>query len=272
MTTEYLKVPPNWFTGKICLDAGCGSNANGTHAMLSMGAEKVYAFDLDPGAGDTILESVPPFLQGFEGKYELSLDNVLDMDFPDGFFDYTHCAGVLHHTGDVLQGLRELARVTKQDGTLYVLVNGVGGLARDFTELLRQKYQDDGEIKALIDDLDADTLASAARWMLSEMTSYGDGIGEQIPESLISQMFDRDLVLTIKDRILSPVYHQIPEQELVTWLKDHGFTNVTRLARYPTYRNIRRFLSPFYNVHDHWLARLVFGEGAMGFKATKKAG
>ena len=151
LDTEYLGVEDDWFTDKICLDAGCGSNANATYAMLRMGAEKVYAFDLDSGTGDTILQSVPSFLEGFEGKYHLSLGNVLDMEFPDGFFDFTHCAGVLHHTSDMLQGLEELARVTKQEGTLYVLLNGIGGLARDFTEFLRRKYQDDGEFRALID-------------------------------------------------------------------------------------------------------------------------
>ncbi len=47
MSPNYLKEEDNFFKGKICLDAGCGSNANSTYSMLKYGAEKVYAFDLD---------------------------------------------------------------------------------------------------------------------------------------------------------------------------------------------------------------------------------
>ena len=89
LTTEYLRVKEDWFVGKICLDAGCGSNGNATYSMLQMGAEKVHAFDLDPGTEDTILQSVPPYLREFEGRYELRLGNVLDIAYPDDFFDFT---------------------------------------------------------------------------------------------------------------------------------------------------------------------------------------
>ena len=44
LSTDYLRVSKDFFHGKICLDAGCGSNANATYAMLIMGAKKVYAF------------------------------------------------------------------------------------------------------------------------------------------------------------------------------------------------------------------------------------
>lgn len=47
LNTEYLKLDKNYFHGKICLDAGCGSMGNATHSMLRMGAKKVYAMDLE---------------------------------------------------------------------------------------------------------------------------------------------------------------------------------------------------------------------------------
>ncbi len=88
LTPTYLQVPEDFFHGKICLDAGCGSNANATYSMLQQGAARVYAFDLN----DTIFETVPRHLQAFEGKYILSTDNVLQMRFEDNFFDVVHCS------------------------------------------------------------------------------------------------------------------------------------------------------------------------------------
>lgn len=54
LSPAYLREADDFFQGKICLDAGCGSNANATYSMLRQGAEKVYAFDLN----DTIFETV----------------------------------------------------------------------------------------------------------------------------------------------------------------------------------------------------------------------
>jgi len=117
LNPDYLKVPPDFFAGKVCLDAGCGSNANATSSMLQMGAKKVYALDLDK----TIVKSAPQYLRKYRRRYKLSVGNVLHMNYPDRFFDVTHCAGVLHHTRDVFRGLKELARVTKVGGGAGVL-------------------------------------------------------------------------------------------------------------------------------------------------------
>lgn len=272
LTTEYLKVDKDWFVGKVCLDAGCGSNANATYSMLRMGAGKVYCFDLDSGTEKSVLESVPRYLTEFEGRYEVSLGNVLDIQFPNGFFDFTHCAGVLHHSHDVYRGLGELGRVTKPGGTLYVMLNGQGGLVREFINFLRNKYEQDQEFRSLIDGLQEDQLTAAFQWLVSEMAAHDDDFGRIIPLDLIAQLVDRDLVLTIKDRITAPVYHEHSEEELVDWLNGHGFTGVERLSRYPRYRNIRRFLSPLYFQYGHPLARLLYGSGAIQLKAIKRPG
>ena len=269
LSTEYLEVEDDWFVGKTCLDAGCGSNANATYSMMSMGAEKVHAFDLDPGHGPTILDTVPDRLQEFEGRYELSLGNVLDLHYPDELFDFVHCSGVLHHSQDVYQGLRELARVTKPGGTLYVMLNGKGGLIREFLNFLRQKYDADPEFRSLIDDLHEDQFTETHQWIISEMIQNGDDLGQQIPQGLLEQLFDRDLVLSIKDRIQAPVYLEHTEEELVDWFNNNGFQSVQRLSRYPQYRNVRRFLSPLYFRYDHPLARLLYGSGAVQLKGTK---
>ncbi len=271
LTTDYLGVDEDWFTGKVCLDAGCGSNANASYSMLSMGAKKVYAFDLDPGSGESILQTVPKYLSDFEGKYELQLSNVLDMDYENDFFDFSNCAGVLHHTADLYRGMTELARVTKPSGTLYVLINGSGGLIRDITNLLRDKYHEDAKFRCFIDNLTEERFAEIASWISEEMSEHDDDMGNRVSMELFKVLFDRDLVLTIKDRIAAPVYHEFSEDDIVDWLSSNGFSQVQRLTRYPRYKNVRRFLSPLYNSYSHELSKMLFGSGQMGIKATKDA-
>ena len=114
---EFFQVDESFFNDKICLDAGCGSNVNGTRALINLGAKKVHAFDLD--VEPSFIETAQKFLKKFEGKYELKSGSVLDIPYEDNFFDFVYCNGVLHSTTDLFGGLSELSRVTKHGGTLY---------------------------------------------------------------------------------------------------------------------------------------------------------
>lgn len=263
---QYFGVPEDWFHGKVCLDAGCGSNANGSYAMLSMGAEKVHAFDLN----ETIFEVAPKRLKRFAGRYELGVGNVLDIPYPDGFFDHVHCAGVLHHSADIYRGLSELARVAKPGGTLHIALYGKGGIVRDIVGFLREKYASDRKFKSFVDNLDEAYLAETFGWILSVMKQQGDQLATRLPLKSLTKLFDKDLILSIKDRITAPVYTESSQEEITDWLKGNGFVNIKRLSRYPRYENVRRFVSPLYLHHDHELARMMYGSGTMQFLARKK--
>ncbi|MDY0096172.1 MAG: class I SAM-dependent methyltransferase [Candidatus Vecturithrix sp.] len=266
LSPAYLQVPEDFFHGKICLDAGCGSNANATYSMLQQGAARVYAFDLD----DTIFETVPRHLQAFEGKYVLSTDNVLQMRFENNFFDVVHCSGVLHHTADLFAGLKELARVTKPGGLLYIMTYGKGGLIRDIVTYLRGKYQQDQQFANFVDTLDAAFFTDLFQMILCSMQAHGDDLARQISPEIMHTLFDEDLVLTIKDRITAPAYHEHDADELISALREYGFAEITRLTRYPEFTNIRRFLSPFYEQYDSEFAGLLYGSGSIQLKAVKR--
>ena len=267
LTPAYLHEPDDFFRGKICLDAGCGSNANATHSMLTHGAEKVYAFDLN----ETIFETAPQRLREFEGKYVLSTDNVLHLSFPDNMFDFAHCSGVLHHAADVFAGLKELARVTKPGGILYIMTYGKGGLIRDIVTCLRQKYQQDAAFKQFVDHLDAGFFIDLLQHLAAGMLAHGDAYGAKLSQELIHELVDADLVLTIKDRITAPLYQEHSEAELTAALRELGLTRIERLTRYPQFTNIRRFLSPLYFRYDSDFARLFYGDGSVQLKAMKGA-
>ena len=57
--------------------------------------------------------------------------------FADAEFDFVCCSGVLHHTRGVEQGLREIHRVLKPGGSMYLLLYGAGGVFWPLNYLLR---------------------------------------------------------------------------------------------------------------------------------------
>ena len=98
------------------------------------------------------------------------------------------------------------------------------------------------------------------------MREKGDEYGKfEIPP----QMFDHDLVLTIKDRIQAPEYIETSAEELTSLFKSLKCSGIKRLSRYPHMNNFRRFLSPLYLYFDHQLAQRLYGDGNIQIKAVK---
>jgi len=265
-SAEYFRVPPDFFRDGVCLDAGCGSNAHAARKLLMMGAKKVYALDLDK----TFVKTAGRSLENFKGRYQLDVGNILGLKYDSNFFDFTLCAGVLHHIANPWLGLKELARVTKAGGVLYVEVYGEGGLIRQITKILRDQYTEDIGFKRTIDRLKPKDFLLVYDWIVSKMKARGDPYWKRVPRKIINKLFDEDLVLTIKDRIQAPIYQEISYADLVSWLKGNGFINIMRLTRYPRFRNVRRFLSPFYSEFDHDFSRFLYGDGNFQIRATKQ--
>ncbi|HYH81578.1 MAG TPA: methyltransferase domain-containing protein [Longimicrobium sp.] len=116
--------PEDFFGGKRCLDVGCGGGRY-TIAMARMGASEAVGVDL----GEAGLEDARARARA------LGIENVrfqgasaLELPFPDASFDFVCCSGVLHHTVGVERGLREIRRVLRPGGGLYILLYGAGGL------------------------------------------------------------------------------------------------------------------------------------------------
>ena len=227
LTPAYLNEPDDFFRGKICLDAGCGSNANATHSMLTHGAEKVYAFDLN----ETIFETAPQRLREFEGKYVLGTDNVLHLSFPENMFDFVHCSGVLHHAADVFAGLKELARVTKPGGILYIMTYGKGGLIRDIVTCLRQKYQQDAAFKQFVDHLDAGFFIDLLQHLAAGMLAHGDAYGAKLSQELIHELVDADLVRAVHEKGMKLFVWTVNEKEDIDRMKALGVDAI--FSNYP---------------------------------------
>jgi 2-polyprenyl-6-hydroxyphenyl methylase/3-demethylubiquinone-9 3-methyltransferase len=113
--------------GKTFLDIGCGSGLF-SYAAYNLGAKKVVSFDADPFSVKCCryvhkMAKSPRNWEIYEGS-------VLDKDFLSklGRFDIVYSWGVLHHTGDMWNAIRNSARLVAGNGLYYIAIyNEVGG-------------------------------------------------------------------------------------------------------------------------------------------------
>jgi ubiquinone/menaquinone biosynthesis C-methylase UbiE len=116
--------PPKVFTGKRCLDAGCG-NGRGAIFMMSHGAAAVDCVDIS----GTNIESTARNLKSFGfPTFATHLSTLESLPFPDETFDFVWCNGVIMHAAQPDACLVELARVLKRGGQCWLYVYGTGGL------------------------------------------------------------------------------------------------------------------------------------------------
>src|SRR5438094_6871566 len=107
---------PNGMSGLRCLDAGCGGTAINSRTLIDARAGRVLAVDLNHASLQLACQSLPRRGNGLS----IACGSVLHLPFPPASFDFIVCSGVVHHTPDPAQALRELRRVARPDARLYV--------------------------------------------------------------------------------------------------------------------------------------------------------
>ena len=109
--------------GERVLDVGCGEGRHSWEACKRNDC-LVYALDIE----EENLKKAHYALylmeqQGeIKGKWLLAKGDITSLPFKDASFDKIICSEVLEHIPDDIQGIRELVRVLKDDGTLAVSV------------------------------------------------------------------------------------------------------------------------------------------------------
>ncbi len=100
--------------GKRVLEIGCGRGV-GVEILLSLGAEHVTGFDLDPN----MIALAEKRLETFGDRARVFVGDAEAIDAPDGCFDAVVDYGVIHHIPQWQKALREIARVLKPGGIFY---------------------------------------------------------------------------------------------------------------------------------------------------------
>jgi 2-polyprenyl-6-hydroxyphenyl methylase/3-demethylubiquinone-9 3-methyltransferase len=131
--------------GKTFLDIGCGSGIHGL-AALHLGADRVHSFDYDADSVAATKETQRRFGSGFDWTIERgsALDSVYLAEL--GVFDVVYSWGVLHHTGDMWQGLANAADRVAPNGLLFISIYNDQGMRSRLWTSLKRKYVNSGPI------------------------------------------------------------------------------------------------------------------------------
>ena len=105
--------------GKTFLDIGSGSGLQSL-AAYNAGAERIFSFDYDPNS----VEATKSLWRksGRPKNWTICQGSILDSEFMNsiGEFDIVYSWGVLHHTGDLWNALKNSQLPLKSSGVLYV--------------------------------------------------------------------------------------------------------------------------------------------------------
>lgn len=105
------------FHGKKVLEVGVGAGTDFLQWVRS-GAQ-AHGIDLTHEAIDNVTQRLA--LYGLQAS-DLRVADAENLPYSDGYFDCVYSWGVIHHSPDMEQCLREIIRVTKPGGTIKLMV------------------------------------------------------------------------------------------------------------------------------------------------------
>lgn len=174
--------PP--LSGKRLLDAGCGTGRRleGQQATLAIGV-------------DRCVEMLPA-----GGKRKVAVADVRALPLPSGFFDVIWCRLVLGHIRDPLPAYRELARVCRVAGRLFVSdfhADAVAaGHSRSFRDKSGQVYAAEHYVHDKKEHLEA---AAEAGWVARDCREgkIGNRVEHLYARAGRHDLYERDLGLPV---------------------------------------------------------------------------
>ena len=272
LNTDALRLKKTFFNGKYCADIGCGSSIPGSSQLLDLGADFVHAMDLD----DSFKESARNILESnvsYNQRWQLNVGSLLSLPYQDNILDFVLCHGVIHHVEDDQTALNEISRILKVGGKAYITVVGKGGLFNRLTmDLMREEYQSDRSFREFINvQLTTKWIQESIIWLESNMdkdTSYCYRKAKDLLGSL-KILLDDDFILSLKDVLQAPIYHNYKEEDFENMLHEAGYTSWYRVAQKPYYKNIRRIVAPLYFDFQSELSRLFYGDGYLNMVVTR---
>jgi ubiquinone/menaquinone biosynthesis C-methylase UbiE len=267
-----MGLPVDFLVGARCADLGCGSAGHGVVNLLSLGAKFVNALDLDQSFIKPLNDRIQQ-IGDHSDCWQADVGSILELPYEANSFDFVLCRGVIHHVSDELTALKEINRVLKDGAKAFIFVTGKGGiLNRFFKETLRDEYQSNPEMRAVVESGDIE------QWLKTQITDLKAKIDPDDESSWrasvnllenLCELINNDLALSLKDMLEAPEYKSYSESEWFSLLEEAGFKQYYRVFKKPRYRNVRKIFAPLFVEHDHPLARLLYGDGSMNVIVTK---
>ena len=261
LTYKNLEVKKDFFKKKICADFGCGLTGYGAINLFNLGAEYVHLVDINKN----VKKMVKKNLRKYENKYEINISSIEKTNFPNNYFDFILCQGVIHHTKNDRKCFSEIYRTLKPGGSALITVLGQGGLVTDILLKVIRPYYKITKYNKIMRKIIFNQLNSYKKFYFKNLNAKSKKLF-----NYLNKFIDEDLFLTIQDRILAPKYKVYKENVLRKKFMKMGFYKTYRIKKSPGFNNLRRFLNPFYYHYNHELSRLLYGEGSITLMIKKK--
>lgn len=230
---EWIRpLTPASFEGKVILDAGCGSGMY-TQFLSRYGAKTVIGLDLSRAID--VAKSLNP-----EPNTHFIQASLLQPPLRRGSFDLVFSKGVIHHLPQPVEGVRSLAALLNEKGSLFVWVyaqegNGwvlriVDPIRRHITSRLPLGVERGVSfvVAAALYGVVKGIYAPAARlrqpWVL-RLLPYASYLADHARYSF------RYMHFNVFDQLSAPVAHYIPRSEVEEWFREHHFKRVTIVRR-----------------------------------------
>lgn len=258
-------LPKEFFNGISVLDAGCGNTGYFEVAMANLGVANITCLDI----GKDWIPDLKQVMQEYSvNNIDFIEGSTTQLPFDDNSFDFVVSNGVIMHLetlDNARLALKELARVTKPNGYLYVYsgFDSPGIMDRYIIPSLRKAYEEDEIFRNFIDNIDHNKITNELIRSYIEAKKIDNRISNQLIEEL-GNLFTLDSA-TFTQNVL-----QVPIQQGAKlgfdWMKEElnsiGLKNIRRVKEQYWIRNdYRKYLAPLHYFREEGLAKILYGGG-----------
>ena len=222
--SNYLKtlnIGLDFFKGKDILECGYGGTGWSIEMLVRGEARSIKGIDLNPKWQKLYQEKY----SNVKTDLDLRVGNLLDLPFEDESVDFATSYGVLHHTLDWEKGIKEMKRVLRPGGMLFIMVYG--------------RY------------------APVGRLINKSLRIAGKVIPKKLMTMIVTKTgLFRDARLSILDTMYVPIELHLTAKEIKEFLLKNNLTNI---KFYKSYKWENSFLSkPFIfgnNIQNNFSAK-----------------
>ena len=247
------------FENKIVAVFGSGTLSIEAKFFLQNKCKFCYIVDLDK----SIQKESNQNLKKFRKYYKFLFESIEHTSLKKNSIDYLICSGVIHHMKNDQKGFKEIYRVLKDNGKALIIVDGKGGLISEIFNLVLRPFFKKNNL--LFDKIFSNNhLEKFNNFLFSDYTSKEKKFFNHIKKYL-----DKELILTLKDRIYSPIYKSYEYNKLVKFLKKIGFRKINRIKKKIKYSNIRFLVAPLYSNYKNVISKVLYGDGMLHLLCKK---